>query len=352
VGAPAELRGEAGLADAGVAGQEHELPGAGDGLGPALLERVELARAADQRVALERRGERRRPVGDRDGLRARGSGLGGSGRLAAQHAVVDRERGLPRRGAELVAQKDPQLLERPQRLRRVAGGLVDLHQQAVRGLAERRSGDRRPRGLLCGTELAPALAQARLTEGLECAEADRLELAAQLVHPRPIAVGQEGLQVDPEHVARARRGLGPVMRIDRAFGAGGRGRGPLDVHLDRPGGREAQLGPARQRPVAERLAQLGEQRAQRRVGRRGRALGPQEVDQLGPAAITIAVEHEVGEQEPALPSGQGGAHRVVPAINAHRAAEPYDPPHPLTHYGYDATAPPRFLQGFAKRRPA
>ena len=49
-------------------------------------------------------------------------------RLAAQHAVVHDHRRLPGRGPELVAQQDPQLLERAQCLGRIAGRLVDLHQ--------------------------------------------------------------------------------------------------------------------------------------------------------------------------------------------------------------------------------
>ena len=282
----------------------------------------------------------------------RAGATGATGASPAQHALVDDHRGLAGRRAELVAQQDPQLLERAQRLGRVAGRLVHLHQQPVGGLAERRGGDHRAGGLLGGAELAAALAQARLAERLERAQPDALQLAPQLVQPRAVAVGEEGLQVDGEGVAGARRGLGPVVRVDRALGAGGGAGGELEVDLDVRARDEAQLGAAGERALAECLAELGEQRAERRVRRSGRLFRPQQVDQLGPAAVAIAVQQQVGEQQATLPTRQCRTHGATVALHAHRPAEPYDPPHRLTHYVYDATTPPRFLQGFANRRPA
>jgi hypothetical protein len=105
-------------------------------------------------------------------------------------------------------------------------------------------------------------------------------------------------------------------------------------------------------PSPERLAQLGEQRGERRLGGRGRPLGPQEIDQLGSAAVAIAVEDEVGEQQPTLAAGQRRTDRPTTTLDPYRPAEPYDPAHRLTHYWQDATGTPRFLQGFANQRPA
>jgi hypothetical protein len=179
---------------------------------------------------------------------------------------------------------------------------VDLHQQPVGGLAERHGGHGSTRRLLGGAQLAAALAQPGLGEHLERPHAHRVELAAALGDPRPLAVGQEGLQVDGEDLARGARRGGPVVRVDRRLGAGGGSRRLLDVDLERHRGHEAQLGAAHERPVAERAAQLREQRAERAVGRRRRALRPQQVDQLGAPAAAIAVEHEIREQQPPLPS--------------------------------------------------
>src|SRR5206468_4981482 len=58
--------------------------------------------------------------------------------LSAQQPLVDVHDGRSRSRAELVAQQPSQLLERAQRLGGVAARLVDLHEQAVRRLAERR----------------------------------------------------------------------------------------------------------------------------------------------------------------------------------------------------------------------
>ena len=322
VGSLPDLGGEAGLADPGVAGQQDERMGAVDRLRPARLEHVELERAADQRVPFERRRERRRPRRDPEPLGAGGRRLR-RGRLAAQHAIVDRHRGLAGRRAELVAQQDPQLLEHAQRLGGVALRLVHLHQQPVGRLAERRGGDRRPGGLLGGAQLAPALVQARLAERLEPAQADRLQLAPHLGHPRPVAVGQEGLQVD----ARSRRAARTAASVQSWPSIAASARAAAVAATSRstsigPPGTNRSSDAAREGAFAERLAQFGEQRAQRRVGRGGRSLGPQQVDQLGPAAVAIAVQDQVGEQQPPLAARHRRRHGppiMFDAPSAHKA---------------------------------
>ena len=346
--AAAQLGGQAGLADAGVPGQQDELADAGHRLVPVLLEHAELARASDERLAAEGGGERRRP-GDRRDLVGARLGDPGGGSLAAQEPLVDGHRRSTRGGAQLVAQQDAQLLEGAQRLGRVPRRLVHLHQQPVRRLTERHRRDRGASGLLGGPELAAALPQARLAQHLEGAHAHGLQLAPALGHPRAVAVGQEGLEVGRQHVAGGGGRARPVVGVDRRFGLGGGGRRELHIDVDRARRHDAQLRPAGERALAERAAQLREQRAERAVGSGGRPLGPQEVDQLGPAAVAVAVEDEVGEEQSPLPPRESRRPGLTVLVKPHRPAQPNRPPHVL---GVKPTAPPRFLQGFANGRAA
>ena len=222
------------------------------------LEQVQLARAADQRVAVERGGERDRPGDDGDPRARREPPAPGAS--PRRIALVRGQHGRAGRGAELVAQQDPQLLERAQRLGRVAGRLVHLHQQPVRGLAERRRRDRGAGGLLGGAQLAPALAQAGLGERLQRAHAQAVELAPELVHPRAVAVGQEGLQVDRERVARVARR--PPSRGRRPPPRRGRLRWP-PPRRRRRAGRRGRAAARSGRPAPLRRARGGAWRAAR-----------------------------------------------------------------------------------------
>jgi len=91
-----------------------------------------------------------------------------------------------------------------------------------------------------------------------------------------------------------------LSKLRRALGDGVlTGRGELRLNLEP----QPQLAAPGQHAVAQRAAQLREQRAERRLGRRRRALGPQHVDQLVARAAARPVDHQVGEQETALPAG-------------------------------------------------
>jgi hypothetical protein len=135
--------------------------------------------------------------------------------------------------------------------------------------------------------------------------------------------------------------------VDRRLGGRRLGRGRLDIDRDGPVRHEAQLGAAGQHALTERATQLGQQRAERRVGRGGRVLGPQQVDQLGPPAVAIAVEDEVREQQSTLPPGQGDLRGMAVAIHSNRPAEPYGRARRLTHA--EQTLSPH--QGFSKVSP-
>jgi hypothetical protein len=322
-----QLRGQARLADARVAGQQNEPPGARARLLEQPVELADLRAAPDERVALGQYAERRRP-----GVRLHcGRRRDGRRRLATQQPLVDGHRRRAGHRPELLAQQRAQLLECPQGLGRVAGRLVDLHQQDVSRLAERRHRDGRAGGLLGGAEIAPALAQAGQRDRLQAAQADRVELAALLVQPRAVAVGQEARAVD----ARRRPAVGecgrPVAALERRLGFRRLGLGALDVDADIGTERQLDAAATPDHALAERPAQLRQQRAQRRVGRRRRALGPQSVDQLGARADAVAVAHQVREEQATLAARDSVLQSAASERDPDGAAKPYLP---ATFYGH------------------
>ena len=262
----------------------------------------------------ERCGQRRGRERDRGGRLARR-------RVAAQQPLVERHQLRPGRGAELVAQQPPQLVERAQGLRRVAGRLVDLHQQAVRGLAEGREPDRGARGVLGGVELAAAEPQPRLPQRLQRAQPQPLDLAPALQHPRPVALGEERLGGDRERRAGLRCRVGPAAVVERLHRELDRVGERLGVDPQRLGQREPELGAAGQRVGAERAPELGEQRAERGVRGGGGARGPQHVLELVARAGAGPVADEVGEQELALATRQGAAGQPVLGADRDASAE-------------------------------
>ena len=305
---PRELRGEARLADPGLAREQHEPAVVAQGRLPRLPQRGEVGLPAHERGASgrggERRGQRRgREREDRRRLLGR--------RVAPQQPLVEGHHLGPGRRAELVAEQPPQLVERAQRLRRVAPRLVDLHQQAVRGLAERREPDRGAGGVLGRVELAPAEPQAGLPERLERAQPQPLDLAPALEHPRPVALGEERLGGDRERRAGLRGRVGPAAVVERLHGDLDRVGEHLGVDQQRLGQGEPELGAPGQRVGAERAPQLGEQRAERGVRGGRRTLGPQDVLELVARAGAGPMADEVGEQQLALATRQRAACQPV-----------------------------------------
>ena len=342
------------LADPGVARQQHQRALSLGGLTPAALQEGELDPAPDQRVAIHRGGQRRRP---RRGLQGhRQGGHGGRSavrgrRLAAEHALEHGHRRLPGRRAQLLAQQRAQLLERAQRLGRVARGLVDLHQQAMGGLAEGRGGDRGACGLFGRAQLAPALAQPGLGQRLQSAQAQRVQLPPLLGRPAALGVGQERLQVGEQRVAGPDGRQDVVAGLHRGLGGEDRGARGLDVHDDGALKLQAQLAAPGQHAFAQRAAQLRQQRAQRGVGRGGRALGPQRVDELVARAAATAIEHEVGEQQAPLAPREPCVQSMPVRLDQHGPAQA-DVPAFVHLLRRQATGSPRFLQGLLNRRSA
>ena len=312
-----QLGGEPGLPDAGLAGEHDEPAAAVRGLAPRRRRAATTSaarptnawrpRAASSGAGQRRARDGRDRRGRRDPARRRGA--------AVQQALVHRHRSRPRRRAELLAQQPAQVLERAHRLGRVARRLVRLHQQPVRGLAERRQ--RHGRAGRFGRLRRLAGAQRGVRQHLQRAHPQRCRAAALLVQPRAVAVGKERA----EAVARARRAPQRPRRSSRRRAARARRAGPppaacsTSIH-SAPSSDEPELRPPRERALAERSAQLRQQRAQRRVGSGRRRLRPEHVDQLAARAGAVAVDREVGEQEPPLSPRQ--ACGDVPAVHVRR----------------------------------
>jgi hypothetical protein len=225
-----ELGGEPRLSDARVPGEHDEPAGAARAAAPRVVEARRLGRAADESMPAADAVERGRPAAGGDGRRRARRRERALRWPSVQEPFVHGHRFGPRRGPQLVAEEPAQLLERPQRLSRVAGRLVRLHQQAVRGLAERRHRDRRPRGLDRLAELAAA--QRRVGEHLAGADPQAVHGAALLVQPRAVAVGEELARKRAEHVARGGTGRLPVPVLPRRLGAPRGGRAVLHVDPD------------------------------------------------------------------------------------------------------------------------
>ena len=131
----------------------------------------------------------------------------------------------------------------------------------------------------------------------------RLELPAALLDPAPGQLGQqrtlEPLQRRPR---RPGRSLG-VARAERRLRRGRRRARLLHVERD-AGQREPQAAAALDRLGPERTPHAREQRGEPGIGRARRAVVPDDVDQLVPAYLALAVERQAREQQPPLAARQ------------------------------------------------
>ncbi len=274
-----ELVGEPGLADAGLAGQQHE-PAVAVHLhaGPGRAQALELGAAADElgRVGALERARRR----DRRGRRAP--------QLVEQRARLARGR-----DAERAAQPLGEPLARGQRGGAVAGRREPLDQAAVRLLGE------------------------RVERDLLAREADRLgrvrrrrELLQRLGEPLRVrlagVVGPVVVEaVEDRRAARRQRG-GGVAGVERR-GERARVDRALERHRLAPGDELVGRG-------TERAAQLGQRGAQAGAGRLVEDVGPEARGELG-AGVRAGVQREVGEH------GAGAAgrrRRELVAVRAER----------------------------------
>ena len=317
---PAQLGREPGLADPRLARDGEQAPAAVGGAGPGGVQRRRLGGAADEHVAAAGGREGRRPApGDRRGLRA------GRRRAAVQQPLVRGERRRAGRRAELLAQQPAQVVERPQGLRRVAGGLVRLHEQQVRGLAERGGGHGGPAAAASASPSSPPRSDAAAS-----ASSARTRRPASAPRCSSSHAPSPSGSRSPEQMASTLRAAVPAAAqssaCERRLGRAGGGARLLDVEPHRAFERQAHLGAPGQRALAERAAELGEQRAESDVGRRRRLGRPERVDQLAARARAVAVQREVGEEEAALAARQAGGQVAIRGLHLHRPTEPDVPP--------------------------
>ncbi len=165
---------------------------------------------------------------------------------------------------ELVAQTSPQLVVDEQRVRAVAAGREELHQQPIAALAVGRAGDEPPAAALRRVELAAADLDARPADELQRAQVQLLELAAMLLDPRRGLAGQQLARADVLRHAtrRSRQRASPPSRSPPVRGGapGGRPRRRPTRRLPAPAGarrvrsgrhgeasRAARTGPSRPR---------------------------------------------------------------------------------------------------------
>ena len=248
----------------GVAGQQDERALAADRLVPAAPRAARARAAPDERVAVERGGQRRRPAATAGTASTAAARARAGGALAAQQ----RARGRPSRPARAscrarraAAGAAPRTRAAPRPGCRPPRGPPSAAGARTRGTAPRRSRRARP----ARRRRARARPGAGRPRPAPRARAARRSSSSRRcsAHPGAVAVGQEGLQVDGERVARRAAAPRPVAGLDRRLGLrGGRRRG-LDVDATAPGGTQPQLAAAGQHAVAERAAQLRQQRAER-----------------------------------------------------------------------------------------
>ena len=286
--AAAELGEQARLADPGRALDQHRAALPHRRLGEQRVQQRDLAVALD-----ERRGRRDR----RHPRRLRG--------LVAQQPLVEGDQRRAGRAAELLAQQDAHVLVDAQRLVDVAAHAQDLHQRGARGLAVGLSRDGGARGLLGFRPGGAAQSRADRRQRLERLGAQIGEPAAERVDPRRLEPRQQPPLGDLGRLARRIPRLLQRASLERPAGAPQLLRRDLPVDLRVVGQHERELRAALQHARAERLAQPGQRRREQRlVGRRRARARPQGLGELVAADRPVAVQREIGEQQPALTSAQ------------------------------------------------
>ena len=350
VRATTQLGRQAGLADPRVPREQGQPARAAACLGQQGLERPGLVAPPHEAVASGEHAERRWPrVGG-----GRGHGACRQGerrwRLAAQQSLVHSQRGGARHRSQFLAQQRAQFLEGAQRLGRVARHLVDLHQQDVCGLAERRDRDRRAGRLLGRLELPTALTQTRESHRLEAAQADRLELAALLVQPRAVAVGQEARAVHGRRRPSVRERGRPRRRTrspPRPAPPRPRRARCRPRHRDRAPARSPPRPPTTPSPSVRRSLDSSALNAVSAAagGRSGHSTSissPREAGRgrggrPGRRRAAAPVDREAPARPGGLRSRPGSGRRALSSSGCHEAPS------------VQATGPPSFLQAFANR---
>ena len=235
---------------------------------------------------------------------ARRAGAGaGSSRSSCSCRATSARAG---RAAELLAQQHADVLVDAQRLVDVAAGAQDLHQRGAGRLAVRLRLDGGAGGLLGLGPGGAAEPGAGDGERLQRLHAQVGELAAAGVDPRRLEPGQQAALGDLDRLAGRPPTHAAASPLSSAARAARTRSGATSQSIQASLGQDQlQLGAPFQHARAERLAQAAERRGEQRlVGGRRALAGPQRLGELVAADRAVAVQREVGEQQPALASAQ------------------------------------------------
>ena len=268
-------------------------------------ERSELVAASPTRPGCRRR---------RLGADAVGSESIGPGNRAARRAAKQPEidgfrlrRGV---GAELVSEEPSAALVHSERLGRVAGGGVCLHQRPVAALPERLElGD-----LVRIPDRVPdfSIGERCVTQAFERTHEDVTKVAPLVFDPGPLLARQKDSASKLGRSRRLRPCLVEVARCECCFRSLDGNRRRVDV--DPRAGRQLELVAAegaRQRRCAvdaalgEQRTQLGHQHPERLLPRRRKLfLAPEQLCQLVTRDRPPLLRRQIGEQDPALATGE------------------------------------------------
>ncbi len=214
--------------------------------------------------------------------------------------------------AELVAKSQPERVVGEQRVRAVALPGEDLHQEPRAALAQRRELDEPAGSALGGRRLAAADPEGREPGELERAHQQRAGFPAPFLAHGAVLAGRNRRSqtcwtslAGPHAAVQSSRATALSARCSASWAASRSTQasgGQLDPH-------------ARTTVDRNDAPDLGEEGAQRRLGCVGCRACPEQLHERGARDRPSTLEHEVGEQQPALTSGQP----VVDALPASRA---------------------------------
>ena len=225
------------------------------------------------------------------------------------------------RDAQLVEQPDAQAVEDAQRLDDVALLGQDLHEQAVAGLAVGLALDESAGQALGLAVVGRPQRERRAAGDLQQRALEVAQVGPALLGPRGEQIREERALDDVERLLGDAQRIGGVVGLERRLGAAGSALGDLDVDPRLGPELEGQLRAADQALLADGAAQARQERAQRGLGRGGRVVGPEQLDQLVARDRAGAVVDQEREDQPALAAGQLLLHPYAAELDAQRAAQ-------------------------------
>jgi hypothetical protein len=212
-------------------------------------------------------------------------------------------------GPELVREQDTATLVDAERLSVVAGGRVCPHQQAIRALPKRL--DRRDLlGLHDGLARLPRF-EVRLGQCFERADEKLMELAALLLHPRPVLAGEERPSCQLHCCLGTLSCFSGVARGQRSSSAIEVLSGRCDVDPDTVGEHElvaaegAREGSLAVHPaLLQERAQLAHEHSQRLLPGRGRCLTPERLGEFAARHGSSVLGKQICEDQAPLAAGK------------------------------------------------